>query len=339
MPEVTQKEWLEYIRRFPQAHLLQTPAWGVLKSGFDWQPAWVLGGGSGAQVLFRQLRFGFTIAYIPKGPLGEDWDSLWPEVDAVCASHRAIFLKVEQDCWEDGEVDLLEQGFKASPHSIQPRRTITLDIGQDEETLLAAMKQKTRYNIRLAEKKGVVVKASDDVQAFSEMMDETGQRDDFGVHTLAYYQRAYQLFHPEGYNELLVAEYEGQPLAGLMVFARGERAWYLYGASNNLQRNLMPTYLLQWEAIRWAKRRGCKLYDLWGVPDNDENTLEAQFMERSEGLWGVYRFKRGFGGQLRRSGMAWDRVYKPLPYQAYNWMTSTGFLKNAYYQIKRLFIS
>ena len=178
------------------------------------------------------------------------------------------------------------------------------------------MKPKCRYNIRLAEKKGVTVRAWDDIPAFHEMMTVTGGRDNFGVHSLEYYQRAYELFHPKGTCELLVAEYEGKPLASLMVFANGKRAWYVYGASNDQERNRMPTYLLQWEAIRWAKARGCEEYDLWGVPDENEEILEANFETRHDGLWGVYRFKRGFGGQLKRAAQALDRVYNPLLYWA-----------------------
>lgn len=79
----------------------------------------------------------------------------------------------------------------------------------------------------------------------------------------------------------------------------------------------MPTYLLQWEALRWSAAQGCTSYDLWGVPDEDETVLEEQFEQRSDGLWGVYRFKRGFGGRLRRAAHAWDRVYQPLLYRLY----------------------
>jgi peptidoglycan pentaglycine glycine transferase (the first glycine) len=104
-----------------------------------------------------------------------------------------------------------------------------------------------------------------------------------------------------------------------MIFVNGERAWYFYGASNNEQRNLMPTYLVQWEAMRWARQRGCKEYDLWGVPDADLQRLEAEFKTRSDGLWGVYRFKRGFGGQLRRSLEPWERVFNPWLYKLYRW--------------------
>jgi lipid II:glycine glycyltransferase (peptidoglycan interpeptide bridge formation enzyme) len=163
----------------------------------------------------------------------------------------------------------------------------------------------------------VEVKPSDDIEAYSNMMQITGQRDDFGVHSRDYYQRTYDLFHPLGMCELLMAEYESQPLAALMVFAQGERAWYLYGASNNQERNRMPTYLLQWEALRWAREKGCTQYDLWGVPDEEEEVLEAGFMNRSDGLWGVYRFKRGFGGEIKRAAGPWDKVYRPSLYNLY----------------------
>ncbi len=114
-----------------------------------------------------------------------------------------------------------------------------------------------------------------------------------------------------------IAEHQGRLLAGLMVFAFGGKAWYLYGASADDGRELMPNYLLQWEAMRWAQAQGAQTYDLWGVPDEDEQTLETQFTQRSDGLWGVYRFKRGFGGRLVRVAGAWDWVYAPLQYRLY----------------------
>jgi lipid II:glycine glycyltransferase (peptidoglycan interpeptide bridge formation enzyme) len=317
MPEISKDDWDRFLARYPDAHLLQSSAWGELKAGFGWEPTWVAAGDAGAQVLFRRLPLGYTLAYIPKGPLGENWAGLWPEVDLLCRARKAVFLKVEQDTWEGEEIDLSDEGFLPLAHAIQPLRTQLLDISDSEDEILGRMKQKTRYNIRLAGKKEVVVKPSADIQAFSSMMDVTGQRDDFGVHSLDYYQRAYDLFHPQDACELLVAEYEGQPLAGLMVFAWGKRAWYLYGASTNQERNRMPTYLLQWEAIRWAKEKGCTQYDLWGVPDEDDETLEANFTDRNDGLWGVYRFKRGFGGEVKRAALAWDKVYNPILYFGY----------------------
>jgi peptidoglycan pentaglycine glycine transferase (the first glycine) len=319
MAVVDPQAWHKFIRSHPEAHLLQMAEWGALKADFGWEAAHVVVGEAGAQVLFRRLPMGFSLAYIPKGPIGESSEALWAEVDTLCRSHRAVFLKVEPDAWEGerGSERLREAGFRPSPHAIQPRQTLVLDIRGDEDDILAQMKQKTRYNIRLASRKGVEVKPSADIEAFSRMMDTTGERDAFGVHTLSYYQRAYALFHPAGACELLLASYGSEPLAALMVFTHGVRAWYFYGASTNQHRNKMPTYSLQWAAILWAKTRGCTHYDLWGIPDVNEEILEAQFTQRANGLWGVYRFKRGFGGELKRSARSWDRVYNPAMYAAY----------------------
>ena len=322
MPEVTFSQWRDFVAAHPNLHLLQTAEWGELKSAFGWKPVRIINGDVGAQILFRKLPLGFTIGYIPKVAISDqssvNSDQFWKEVDAVCKRHHAIFLKLEVDAWEP-EFILHLSSFIFSEHNIQPPRTITLDITGSEDDILARMKQKTRYNVRLAEKKGVTVRAWDDLDAFHQMMQVTGGRDDFGVHSLEYYRRAYELFHPTGMAELLVAEYEGKPLAALMVFACGRRAWYVYGASNDQERNRMPTYLLQWEALRWAKARGCEEYDLWGVPAEDEAKLEAEFESRHDGLWGVYRFKRGFGGELKRAVQAMDRVYSPLLYKLYLW--------------------
>jgi lipid II:glycine glycyltransferase (peptidoglycan interpeptide bridge formation enzyme) len=186
------------------------------------------------------------------------------------------------------------------------------------------MKQKTRYNIRLALRKGVIVQPSADLDLFYRLLDATGQRDQFGIHSVVYYRRAYELFHPRGEGELLLAQFEGEVLAALMAFAHGERAWYFYGASAGQRRDLMPTYLIQWEAMRWARARGCTEYDLWGVPDVDQQVLESQFTARADGLWGVYRFKRGFGGQLHRAAGPWDRVYRDSFYKVYLWWLRKG---------------
>ncbi len=321
MPEVSLTEWNIFLENHPNAHLLQMGEWGELKNNFGWKPVRiVLNNEVGAQILFRRLPLGLTLGYMPKPVFSGQWtvisDQFWREVDSVCKKNKAVFLKVEPNSWDDS-FRLPPSAFRISPHNIQPPRTITISIKEDDEQILARMKPKCRYNIRLAEKKGITVRAWDDIPAFHEMMTVTGGRDKFGVHSKEYYQRAYELFHPKETCELLVAEFEDKPLASLMVFANGKRAWYVYGASNDQERNRMPTYLLQWEAIRWAKARGCDEYDLWGVPDENEETLEAQFESRHDGLWGVYRFKRGFGGQIKRAPQALDRVYNPLLYWLY----------------------
>jgi peptidoglycan pentaglycine glycine transferase (the first glycine) len=323
MPQVSLAQWNDFLKNHPNAHLLQMGGWGELKSAFGWKPVrLLLDRETGAQILFRRLPLGLTLGYMAKPvfnpPPSAVGDQFWNEVDLVCREQRAVFLKFEPDLW-DSASPAVRRPWSVSPHNIQPPRTIILDIRGDEETILARMKQKCRYNIRLAEKKGVTIRAWDDIPAFHAMMQVTGGRDGFGVHSLEYYQRAHEIFHPNGTCELLVAEFEGRPLASLMVFAHGRRAWYVYGASNDQERNRMPTYLLQWEAIRWAKTRGCEEYDLWGVPDENEEILEASFEKRSDGLWGVYRFKRGFGGELKRAAQALDKVYNPLLYQLYLW--------------------
>jgi len=321
MPEVNLTDWNRFLESQPNVHLLQMGEWGELKKDFDWKPIRImLNNELGAQILFRRLPLGLTLGYMPKPAISFQQlaisDQFWKEVDSICKKHHAVFLKIEPDSWEDLSFVVNGQ-WSVSPHNIQPPRTIVIDIKDSEETILARMKPKCRYNIRLAEKKGVTIRPWDDIPAFHEMMTITGGRDNFGVHSKEYYQRAYELFHPKGACELLVAEYQGGPLAALMVFANDKRAWYVYGASNDHERNRMPTYLLQWEAIRWAKAHGCEEYDLWGVPDENEATLEANFETRHDGLWGVYRFKRGFGGQLKRAAQALDRVYNPLLYWAY----------------------
>jgi len=316
--------WRDFLANHPKAHILQTAEWGELKSGFDWEPVRLLSGETGAQILFRRLPLGFTIAYLPK-PLDSIYDNaaFWEELDVVCRLKRAVFLKLEPDAWQDvagsGNPPPVSHltGFSPSLGNIQPPRTIVIDLRGSEDEILARMKQKTRYNIRLAAKKNVTVRAWDDLDGFHQMMRVTGGRDGFGVHSLEYYRRAYKLFHPTSMAEILVAEFGGKPLAALMVFVRDGRSYYMYGASTDEERNRMPTYLLQWEAMRWARERGAQGYDLWGVPDESEDMLEAQFESRRDGLWGVYRFKRGFGGEVKRAEQAFDRVYNPVLYWVY----------------------
>ncbi|MBN1536553.1 MAG: peptidoglycan bridge formation glycyltransferase FemA/FemB family protein [Anaerolineales bacterium] len=345
MPQLTKDEWAVFLSKHPQAHILQSASWGELKSDFGWQVYWLYYGDVAAQLLIRRFALGFNLAYLAKGPVGgdrlfnnspkgdireadENVVGLMKEIDILCQAQHCAFLKIEPDIWEvtpDSHGRDIPKGFRYSHHSIQPPRTMVLDIRSNEEQLLEKMKQKTRYNIRLAKKKGVMVKSSSDVLSFSKILDITSQRDGFGVHSREYYSKAYSLFHPNEEAELLIAEHEGQILAGLMIFARGKRAWYFYGGSSEIKRDLMPNYLLQWEAIRWARAHGCSEYDLWGVPDFDEQTLEDNFLNRSDGLWGVYRFKRGFCGRVLRNMGPFDRVYNAPVYWLYNaWVRRGG---------------
>ena len=318
---VTAAGWESFLLSHPDAHLLQSAAWGDLKAEFGWRVERAVCGGSGAQVLFRRLAPGLTLAYVPLGPVGDWSDALVSAIVSLCRQARAFALKVEPDQYEASCLQdaLRASGLRPSPHTIQPRRTLLVDLRGEEDDILGRMSQKTRYNIGLAKRKGVQVEPWDDLDAFGRMMQTTAQRDRFGAHTPGYYRRAFELFSPAGECQLMVARVEAEPVASLLAFARGSRAWYLYGASTERERQRMPNHLLQWEAMRWARRRGCTVYDLWGVPDADLEALEAGFTSRGDGLWGVYRFKRGFGGRLVRSIGAWDLpLVAPLyrPYRA-----------------------
>ncbi|MBI1879457.1 MAG: peptidoglycan bridge formation glycyltransferase FemA/FemB family protein [Chloroflexi bacterium] len=326
-------------------HFLQSWAWGELKSRFGWTAVRAQVDDAAAQILFRRLPLGLTLAYIPKGPLvdwadGDQGRALLVVIHAEARKRRAILLKVEPNVWSadcnphssvwspklalnssgiaKAAINFLTQAGFIPADTIQPRTSLVIDLSGDEAAILAAMKQKTRYNIRLAEKKGVIVRPGNaaDVTVFHQLALVTAARDGFGVHSLDYYQAAYDLFAPD-HCALLSAEFEGQPLAGLMAFSQGREAYYFYGASATRHRDLMAPYLLQWAAIRWAKNQGCACYDLWGIPDADLATLEAEFEQRHNGLWGVYRFKRGFGGQWVQSVGGFDYIYNPLLYQLY----------------------
>ena len=338
--------WDGFVSTHPRAHVLQLSGWAGQKRPYGWESARVAlteddGDGqivAGAQILFRQLpvRLG-TMAYLPMGPLltdGRQREALWQAVDKVCRKHHAAFLKWEPGIPEDGDPppDFVRYGFRESTQTIQPPRTILIDISADEEAILARMNQGTRRKIRQSQKNGVHYYEGSraDVEKFTRMMQVTGSRNEFGVHEPSYYSLAYDLFVPQ-VAALILAEYTEETdedstddatlrrdhLAGIMVFAVGKTAWYLYGASSNVKRNLMASYGVQWAAIQWAKTRGCTTYDLWGIPDEDEATLEAQFEGRDDGLWGVYGFKRGWGGKVARSRGAWDKVYNPMVYAAF----------------------
>ncbi|HPV07178.1 MAG TPA: peptidoglycan bridge formation glycyltransferase FemA/FemB family protein, partial [Aggregatilineales bacterium] len=319
-------------------HILQTSRWGALKEAFGWRAELVAlaDGGricAGALVLFRPLPLGLgSIAYIPRGPV-VDWSdgatvqALLSAIDERARRQGAILLKVEPD--ERDTVEMRERltalGFRESPQTVQPPRTILIDISdvqgdpEGDDEVLMRMSGTCRRKVRVAYRKNIKVRECgvEDVATYARLANVTGERNDFGVHSEAYYRKAYELFAPE-HAALLMASYDGKDVAGLFVFAFGRTAWYFYGASSNEERNRMPTYALQWEAMNWARARGCTVYDMWGIPDAPEEQLEAEFQHRQDGLWGVYGFKRGFGGEVVRAVGAWDRIYRPLLGRAYD---------------------
>ncbi len=319
--------WDQVVTGHPTGNILQTSLWGRLKANFGW--SWEVikcdtstPATGGALILYKTLplRLG-SIAYVPRGPL-VDWghvdeiQTMLSGVGSAARRRKAWAVWMEPEALRDsGAGDALKKnGYHHCTRTIQPSSTIVVDISDDEDTILARMKSKTRYNIRLAKRKGVQVQEGglDDLDTFYTLMQETSERDKFGIHSKRYYQRIMELFLPVGQAGLILAMVEGEPTAALLLLALGTKTWYIAGASSNQHRQLMPTYAAQWAAIRWAKARGCFIYDLWGVPDADEDTLEAQFTERSDGLWGVYRFKRGFGGELVQYTGLWEKALHPL---------------------------
>lgn len=325
-------DWDAFVRSHRQAHILQLAAWAEHKTHFGWRYVRVgLSDGkrlaAGAQVLIRPLPGKlFTLAYTPHGgyvSAPEQWPALIAAVEQAVRPFRAAFIKWEPGLYADATApDPAGLGFRQSPQTVQPPRTITLDITGDDEAILARMNQGTRRKIRQSQKSGLRVweASSGEVGRFCDLMNLTGTRNRFGVHTREYYQLAFDLFAPRD-CALILAEHEGDLLAGVMVFAvegaPEPTAWYFYGASNDHKRDLMASYGVQWAAIQWAKARGCATYDLWGVPDADEADLEANFQTRNDGLWGVYGFKRGWGGQIVRTLGAWDKPLIGPVYWAY----------------------
>lgn len=311
--------------RFARPHILQSSHWAALKApvwtheSFLWgeieQPL------AAASILTRRLgRLPLGIQYVPKGPLvasADGWPRLLAELERHARRSRALFIKIDPDVdAESSEGQALmallrQRGWVFSNEQIQFRNTLLSDLRLPEDELLAAMKQKTRYNIRLAAKRGVQVQSSDDFAAFYRLYAETARRDGFLIRPQAYYLRVMQRLHRAGLSQLLLAYYNGQPIAGVYLFRFGPTAWYFYGASSNVHRKHMPNYLLQWQAIRWAKSQGCTTYDWWGAPDT---------LDENDAMGGVLRFKLGFGAQIRRWIGAWD--YTPWP-RLYRFYTTT----------------
>ncbi len=318
--------WNRALLRLPQPHILQSWEWGAFKSRHGWSAThWLLNDAdatprAAALVLRRQLpRLPYGLLYIPKGPIvdhadAQAWDAVLAHLERLARSQRSIFVKI------DPNVDignstvtnrLLQRKWRPSAEQIQFRNTMTLDLAQDEDTLLGAMKSKWRYNVRLAGRKGVTTQAGtiDDLPLLYDMYRETSIRDGFVIRPLDYYQDAWGSFIKRGLAHPLIAEVDGDAVAMVLLFRFGGRAWYMYGASRNQYRDKMPNHLLQWEAIRWAKSVGCTVYDLWGAPDEPVE---------SDPMWGVYRFKRGFGATLVRHIGAYDYVSSRLGYWIYS---------------------
>lgn len=329
--------WDDFIATHATGHLLQSWGWGELKGGFGWDPVRlaVLDGEqvrAAAQVLLRR-RFGVSLAYVPRGPV-VDWadeavvGTLLAAIGEVGQAQRAIFLKIEPNLPDDPALHKQLQAYGFRPAAtVQPRHSVVIDVQADDDELLARMKIKTRYNVRLAGRRGVTVRPArgpEDVTLFYNMLLETAQHHGFGIHPLEYYQAAHQLLNGQGRGVLLLAEREGEVLACTWASRCGPEAVNLYGASQREGLRHRPAYLLHWEVMRWARDHGCTRYDMWGgIPDDvaEEDAGEAQEDAGERGsLKGVAAFKLGFCGRLgglTHTVGAYDLPYRPLLYQVY----------------------
>ncbi len=350
-------DWNSLLLGLDRPHLLQTWEWSNIKKDLGWEPMpylWRASSGSrqataAAMILKRRLPMGglsarLSILYCPKGPI-MDWgnsglrDRVLNDLQSLTGKHGGIFLKIDPEVIlgtgvpesEDDKPDVNGQdvvkefknlGWKISSDQIQFKNTFSIDLNPSEDELLASMKQKTRYNIRLAEKKGVTVRSGTtaDLQLLYRMFAETSIRDGFVIRDETYYKNVWGSFIPveasseektsraAPWAEPMIAEVNGEPVAAVILFFFARRAYYLYGMSREIHREKMPNQLLQWSAMRRARQLGCTSYDLWGAPD---------VFNETDPLWNVSRFKEGLGGQIIRSIGAWDYAPNLLWYNLY----------------------
>jgi peptidoglycan pentaglycine glycine transferase (the first glycine) len=335
--------WNDSLRGLPHAHILQTWEWGDFKQQeTGWTPERLAfrdeSGATAAAASVLTRRAGpLRVMYVPKGPAldyanPDQVRAVLDHLESLARQRRAIWLKIDPDVIAGtgipGGTDparppqddptgqavlarLRERGWRFSASQVQFRNTLTLDLTQDEETLLMNMSQGTRRKVRTGPKQGVSVRMTsgpNDLRTLYDLYTITGERQGFLIRPPDYYREAWGRFIEAGLATAFLAEWEGQPLAGLVLFHFGPKAWYFYGMSSNQERNRMPTYLLQWEAIRWARAHSYATYDFWGAPDT---------FSEDDPMWGVYRFKDGFGGRVVRHIGAWDYVPNATLYWAY----------------------
>lgn len=320
--------WDELVLALQSPHVLQSSAWGALKGRWGWSVHRFAWGPPRAEVaaalaLVRPVgRTGQRVGYIPKGPLVNDpaareaWAEVLPDLERWARSTGLLTLKIDPGVPARASTvtDLLRaHGWRSAVTQVQFPNTMCTDLSVGTEALLAGMKSKTRYNIRLAERRGVRVRYGDeaDLPALYALYVRTAARGGFGVRAWPYYRDAWVAFLRREMGALILAERDGEPLAAVFPVSFGDTAWYLYGASADHGREHMPAYLAQWESLRWAVERGCRRYDWWGGPTR---------MDEADPLWGVYQFKRGFGARMCEQIGAWDYPAKPLAFLVYRWL-------------------
>ncbi len=264
-----------------------------------------------AVIIEKKLPAGFSYLYLPRGPIVSDSA---PNKNKVAQ----ILLKGVRDI-SIQTIKRNEIFFRLEPNSrleltglekiknVQPTQTLLLDLKQSTEKLLSKMHSKTRYNIRLAQKRGIIIKKvenySQAINDFEHLIQETAQRNKFTPHPKNYYQKMFQSLKKN--IHLWTAEYQKQIIVSNLVVSFGDTVTYLHGASANQYRNLMAPHLLQWEQIKWAQKNNFRFYDFWGISDTDPHWA------------GFTRFKKGFGGQEYNFPGTFDLVYNQRLYNLY----------------------
>lgn len=318
------EEYDEFLKNHYRCHYAQSKKWANIKS--DWKNEIIVvrdeeGKIKGSlSVLIRKIPyFKSTLMYAPRGPICDENDEetfceLIKEVDILAKKYNAFMIKMDPDILQTNENFkniARKNGFKVAgkikdtTRLLQPRYVFRLNIkGKTEEEVFNSFHSKTRYNIRLACKKGVTLRegTKEDLETFKNIMDVTGERDGFYIRSKEYFESIYDNMMPNNIK-LMFAEYQGEPIACVMNIIYGNKQWYLYGGSLNKYRNLMPNYLLQWEMIKKAIHDKCDVYDFRGICAIDEQ-------HKNEGL---YRFKKGFNAELVEF-MEIYKVYNRLIY-------------------------
>jgi lipid II:glycine glycyltransferase (peptidoglycan interpeptide bridge formation enzyme) len=313
---------------------LQSAMWGRFKSRFGWEAQafaidWDYGGVRPLLTLSRRIAPGFSMAYIPWGP---ELPAAFPPdtlLRATAAAELAqklkpflprntVFIRFDPP-WFDAAGAMppdVPAPFRRAAADIQPPDTVFIDLNPSAEDILAAMKPKWRYNIALAEKRGVTVSdnGEQDIGIFYRLLAETAERDGLAIHRIEYYRALFAECQDKSAAipsrlHLYTARHEGDTLAAIVALYRGKQAVYLYGASANIKRNVMAPYALQWKAMRDAQEYGCTQYDLFGIPP-DENPDHP--------MAGLYRFKTGFGGKIIHRPGSWDYPGKPAFYALFS---------------------
>jgi lipid II:glycine glycyltransferase (peptidoglycan interpeptide bridge formation enzyme) len=347
---VTRVEWDGWLLDSPGGgHVLQSYEWGEFKRTSGWRPIRLVLERDGVVVGLAQFLAYDTGPFVPgalwyctKGP----WLP-WDDEEAVRAFFRGVrevarregahTVKIEPEVLEerqDAKALLEEIGFRKARYDLNLKTTLVVDLSLSEEELLGRMKAKTRYNARLAARKGVEVvepEFEEGWETFYEWMEATSERKEDYVlrRSRDYLYGVMRSMDEAGQGRLFFAEHEGRPLAGMYVFTFGEKYWYMYGASSEEKRNLKPNYVLQWEVMRWAKERGMRHYDMVGVPKPEE-------LNEGSSLWNVYKFKEGFGGEIsdtlgcydlpvkKTRAAAWYKL-EPLYYRLYYKLNNNVF--------------